>query len=124
MAETLIAQDKRDEAEPLYVAALEKSERLGDPETTVRTQARLAALYVRTGRAEQAVDLAAKAESTARKMNYLRGMADALAVQGDLAQQREDSSAAQRHYAEAYRLYTILHDPAAARVAKLLPSTA
>jgi tetratricopeptide (TPR) repeat protein len=85
----------------------------------VRTQARLAALYAKRGRADEAADLASKSETRSRKMGYKKGLADALAVLGDLAQERGEIQAARKLYEEARRLYMVLHNPAAARFNEL-----
>jgi tetratricopeptide (TPR) repeat protein len=116
MAQTLIALDRLDEAEPLLISALERAERSGDLETLLRTQARQARLWARTGRLDDAATLIGPAEQRARKMFYQRGMADTSAALGDIARLRSDAPAAQKHYAEALRLYTILHDPAAQEI--------
>ena len=120
LAVTLEALDRHDEAEPLYLSALEKSRERGDLENTVRTLTRLASLYQRTGRAAQARPLIAEAYKTARHMDYKKGLADVAAVQGDLAREAGDLDSAQRFYTEARRLYTILHDPLAARMTERL----
>jgi tetratricopeptide (TPR) repeat protein len=121
MAETLIALDRKDEAETLLKAALETAQQHADLETTIKTQARLAALYARTERLDQAGALATEAAERARKMRYKRGMADAAAALGDVARlgghDDSDQQQAQQHYAEAHRLYTVLHDPAAKAIA-------
>jgi hypothetical protein len=57
-------------------------------------------------------------------MFYQRGWADANAALGDIARGQADQPAAQKYYGEALRLYTILHDPAASRVAQFLPTSA
>ena len=124
LGEALVALDRLDEAEPLYKAALATAEKTADLENLVRTQARLAALYVRTARHPEAESLATQAEARARKMRYQRGQAQALAVLGDIARAKGDSAAAQQHYAEAYRLFTILHDPAAKALAEHAPQSA
>jgi tetratricopeptide (TPR) repeat protein len=121
---TLAALNRLDEAEPLFLSAVERSEHTGDLENLVRAQARLATLYVRTGRLDEAADLAGQAEQRARKMYYQRGIADAVASLGDVDRARNDEKAAQQHYAEALRLYTILHDPGARRVAEFVPQGA
>ena len=121
---TLVALNRPDEAEPLFLSAVERSERTGDLENLTRAQARLAGLYVRTGRLDAAADPATQAEQRARKMYYQRGIADSVAALGDLARARGDDKAAQRYYTEALRLYTILHDPGARRVAEFVPQGA
>lgn len=124
MATTLTAADRLTEAEPLYLSALERNAPTGDLETLVRTQARLAMLYARTGRLAEAMTLATQAESRSRKMFYQRGWADASAALGEIARAQGDQLSAQKYYAEAHRLYTILHDPSASRVASFLPASA
>jgi len=124
MGETLAHQDRLDEAEALYLPALEKSRALDDVENIVRTEARLAAIYARTGRDVKAGELAARVETRARRMGYRKGQADALAVLGDIAQAQGDEHQAARHYAEAHRLYTILHDPAAHELQARIPTLA
>ena len=121
LARTLVALGRQDEAEALYQPALATAERLGDLETLVRVQARYGALLARTSRIDQGGDMAIQAERRARRMNYTRGIADALVVRGDVAQQRLQEAQSQQLYAEALRLYTILHDPAAERLAQLVP---
>ena len=121
MGETLVALDRLDEAEPLYVSALGTAEKTADLENLVRTQARLAALYVRTARHPEAETLATQAEARARKMRFQRGQAQALAVLAEIASAKGDSEGAQQYYAEAYRLFTILHDPAAKALAAHVP---
>ncbi|MCZ2095354.1 MAG: tetratricopeptide repeat protein, partial [Anaerolineae bacterium] len=117
---TFEALDRAGEAETLYTSALEKSRASGDRENLVRTLARLAALYRRTARAEQARPLLDEALAIARRMDYKKGLADIAAVQGDLAQDSGDFEAARRSYAEARRLYAILHDPLADRLQERL----
>lgn len=124
MAETLIALDRLDEAGDLLQSALEKSEAAGDLETLTLVQARQAALEARLGRWDDADQVAQQAEARARKMHYRRGIAGALAARGDAARLRGDLPASQKFYAEAYRLYTILHDPAAKGLIEFLPETA
>ncbi len=124
MAQTLVAQNRQNEAEPLYQAALEVSTELHDLENIVHTQTRLAALYARTGRQDQANTLAAQAVEQARKMHYKRGIADALVVLGDVARGQGNIDTARKQYTEAHRLYTILHDPAAKRLVDYLPQSA
>jgi len=109
--ETLVAVARTEEADPLYRSALEISERVGDLENEVRTQTRLAALLLRTGRRDEALQLAAASEQRSRKMRYQRGIAAALAVLGDAAREAGNATLAQERYNEAYRLFTILHDP-------------
>ena len=86
----------------------------------LRTQTRLATVYARTQRNAQATQLASKSELQARKMHYQKGLADALTVLGDLARESGERNAAKNRYAEAHRLYTILHAPAASRLADRL----
>jgi tetratricopeptide (TPR) repeat protein len=124
MAETLVAQHREDEAEPLYTTALAVSTELHDLENIVHTQTRLAALYARTDRQDQASTLATQAFEQARKMHYRRGMANALVVLGDVARVQGNDETARRQYVEAHRLYTILHDPAAKRLEDYLPQSA
>ncbi len=124
MAATLVEADRLDEAESLYRSALERTAPTGDLETLVRTQSRLAMLYARFGRFVEALPLASQAEARARKMFYQRGWADANAALGDIARGQGDQQAAQKYYVEAHRLYTILHDPTAQRIAPFLPTSA
>ncbi|NDJ78961.1 MAG: tetratricopeptide repeat protein [Chloroflexi bacterium] len=121
MGETLAAHGDLEAAEPLYDSALELSQRYNDLETSVRTRARLAMLYARTERAEQAAALALESEQQARKMHYKRGQADALTARGDAARAQGDMAAAEHFYGEARHAYTVLHDPAGQRVTDRLP---
>ncbi|NLE50885.1 MAG: tetratricopeptide repeat protein [Chloroflexi bacterium] len=124
MGATLEALERDDEAEPLYESALGKSRAQDDLENIVRTLTRLASLYRRTGRAGDAHGLITEAHQIARRMDYKKGLADVAAVQGDLARDAGDVDTAQHYYAEARRLYAILHDPLASRVGERVDTIA
>lgn len=107
--ESLAAQGELEAALPLYESALQTSQEQDDRENLIRTRARLAGLYVKLGRREEAQTTADAAYQDARRMGYRKGQADAARVLGDLA---DNPDTARSFYAEAHKLYTIIHDPA------------
>lgn len=51
-------------------------------------------------------------------MGYRKGQADAGRVLGDIYQARQEPNNAQKYYAEAHKLYKMIHDPLAEQYAK------
>lgn len=116
LARTLIAQRRYDEAQALLESALPVSRELGDQEAVSRALVRLGELHLAQNNVEEAEKLAREAEVIARKLGYRKGQADALWLRARLAPENERATLLR----EAKRLYTILHDPTAEAVARLL----
>ncbi|MCC7446804.1 MAG: tetratricopeptide repeat protein [Anaerolineae bacterium] len=117
LGRTLLAQGRVDEALPLLEGSLAASRAQNDQETIARTLSRLADAYLKTGRLADADNAAREAETIARKWGYRKGQADALMIRAGIARAQNDSDSEQRYQRDAYRLYTILHDPLAAELA-------
>jgi tetratricopeptide (TPR) repeat protein len=116
LARTLLAQRRFDEAQALLESALPVSRELGDQEAVARALVRLGELHLAQNNVEEAERLAREAEVISRKLGYRKGQADALWLRARLAPERDRANLLR----EAKRLYTILHDPMAEAVARLL----
>ncbi len=120
LARTLLAQSRMEEAISLLEQVLPVSRAAADQETLARALARLGEAYLHQGRLEQADSAAREAETVSRKWGYRKGQADALVVRAGVARAQNDSETNLRHLREAKKLYTILHDPLAAELAKTI----
>lgn len=120
LAMVMLDKDDYATAETLLTEALAHSQADQMREQVVIVQLRQAMLYVRTGRIDQAEDIAQALATETRKMNFKRGQATALRILGDVSTQREKSEAAQEYYAQAHKLYEQLSDSRTHEVKALL----
>lgn len=120
LGRTRFAQGLANEALRLLEAALDASKKANDQETLSRTQARLAEVYLRQGRIDEADTLSRDGELMARKVGYRKGQAEALLTRANVAQARGDSEGQMALLREAKRIFTILHDPIAGDLARVL----
>jgi tetratricopeptide (TPR) repeat protein len=116
LAHTLIAAGEMDEAAALTAQVLESARSLNDNALLIRALSLNAALALRRGDAPSA-DLR-EAISLARRMEARRLLAEALALESERAAATGDAAGARTAWAEAARLYAMLHMPQA----KLTPS--
>jgi tetratricopeptide (TPR) repeat protein len=116
LGESLVEQDKLDDAQPLYDAALVVSEKLEDRENLIRTRHRLAHLLLKKNRRDEARELAETAYDDARKMGYRKGQADAGRVLGNYYLDGDDEVNARKYFAEAHKLYAMIRDPLAEKL--------
>ncbi|MFN8419319.1 MAG: tetratricopeptide repeat protein [Anaerolineae bacterium] len=120
LGRSLAAQGKLDEALTELNAALTVHRQVNDQEGAARTLVRLGDVYLKLGRLEEAEANAKEGENIARKWGYRKGHADGLMVRAGVAQKRGDSATYDELIREAKRLYSILHDPMAKDLARLL----
>jgi tetratricopeptide (TPR) repeat protein len=108
-AASLFSLNELDEAESLLTAALSTARQLNDPELLIRALTHQAALHLRLGDVA-AADLS-EAITLARRAEFRRLLAEALSVESQRRAMLGSALEAQSSWAEAARLYTILHMP-------------
>jgi tetratricopeptide (TPR) repeat protein len=120
LGRTLLAQGKVDEALSTLESVLAALRTLNDQEVLSRTLVRLADVYLQLGRLDQAEATNAEGEGLARKWGYRKGHADALLVRAGIAKAQGKDADYLDALREAHKLYTILHDPIANDLARVL----
>lgn len=111
LAHTLLSAGETDEAAALAEQALALARSLNDRELLIRALTLKAAVALRQGAAE-AADLQ-EAIALARRIESRRLLAEALAVESERTAAMADAGAARAAWAEAARLYALLHMPQA-----------
>ncbi len=106
-------QGELTEARQLLDEGLADSITMQDQEAMVRTQTRQAALLLTEDKTEEAETLVLEAESSARRMGFRKGQADAAQLLGDIYAGRGNEDKARSYYQEAQRLYQMIQDPVA-----------
>ncbi|MBX3081240.1 MAG: tetratricopeptide repeat protein [Anaerolineae bacterium] len=120
LGRTLLAQGKVEEAVAALQNAMDVLRTVGDQEALARTQIRLADAYLRQGKLAEAEITCQEGETLARKWGYRKGHADALMVRAGIFKARGDEAHATQTLREARKLYTILNDPLAVELTRVL----